>query len=249
MLVERAVIDRIGGFDLRFGLGNFEDDDFCIRVGIAGFTSRIAHDSFIHHAGSRTFTAERIDYVSTMAQNQARFAAKWQLTAEEDQFATGSYRADLVVQRIAFDAARHHAPLIGTPDEETRAELGDTRSTVLLVCADRVDPEATHEALSAALTSFGPADDVTVCIRIDPRDAHAYAALDTIADTIGDAQLPDIVVIEASDADDSPVLRSSTDVVVNGRLAAARSSLARGLGVTTHAPDALQSLLPLRRAA
>ena len=249
LLVERRVIDRIGGFDLRFGLGNFEDDDFCIRAGVAGFESRIAHDSFIHHAGSRTFTAERIDYVSTMSANQARFAAKWRLTAEEDQFASGSYRADLVVQRTAFDVERHYAPLIGTPDEDTRAELGDTRSTVLLVCADRADAVATRESLAAAFHGFGPEDDVTVCVRVDPRDDTTFALLDELADAVGDDALPDVVVIEASDANDCPVLRSSSAVVIAGRMGAARAALASSLGVTPLAPHALGTLHGARRAA
>ena len=32
MLIKRQVIDRIGGLDDRYGLGNFEDDDFTLRV-------------------------------------------------------------------------------------------------------------------------------------------------------------------------------------------------------------------------
>ena len=66
MLVKRAVIDAIGGFDERFGRANFEDDDFCWRVNTAGFECRVADDVFIHHFGSRTFLGEQIDYKACM---------------------------------------------------------------------------------------------------------------------------------------------------------------------------------------
>ncbi|MCW2949228.1 MAG: hypothetical protein JWN41_241 [Thermoleophilia bacterium] len=249
LLVERAVLDRIGGFDLRFGLGNFEDDDFCIRTGIAGFTCRIAHDSFIHHFGSRTFASEKIDYTASMAVNQARFASKWQLRLEENQLAQGSYRADLIIARTAFDQALHTAPLVAVPDDEATAELGHTRTSVLLVCADRLDPTATEHALGAALAAFGPADDVTVCVRIDPRDDVAPAALDAAADAVGDSALPDIVVVEAVDDNDMPVLRAADAVVVVGRMATARAQLARALGVTPLAPHELVNAFAHRSAA
>ena len=37
MLIKRAVINKIGGMDGRYGLGNFEDDDFSLRATLAGF--------------------------------------------------------------------------------------------------------------------------------------------------------------------------------------------------------------------
>ncbi len=55
MLIRRAVIDKIGGLDPIYGLGTFDDDDFCLRASIAGFTAVSAKDCFVHHFGSRTF--------------------------------------------------------------------------------------------------------------------------------------------------------------------------------------------------
>ncbi len=79
MLIKRPVIDMIGGLDTRFGLGNYEDDDFCIRASIAGFHHAIACESFVHHFGSRTFKGERIDHEKLMAENWTIFKAKWGL--------------------------------------------------------------------------------------------------------------------------------------------------------------------------
>lgn len=82
LLVSRAVIDKIGGLDERFGSGNFEDDDFCLRAQLAGFHVRIARDAFIHHVGSQTFTGANIDYRQAMLRNWELFRAKWRLPSE-----------------------------------------------------------------------------------------------------------------------------------------------------------------------
>ncbi len=82
LLARREVIERIGGLDERFGSGNFEDDDFCIRARLAGWRIRIAKDSFVHHTGSQTFKGAKIDYRSAMLRNWDLFRTKWQLPAD-----------------------------------------------------------------------------------------------------------------------------------------------------------------------
>ena len=37
LLIRRTVIDRIGVLDERFGIGCFEDDDYCLRAIQAGY--------------------------------------------------------------------------------------------------------------------------------------------------------------------------------------------------------------------
>jgi GT2 family glycosyltransferase/tetratricopeptide (TPR) repeat protein/SAM-dependent methyltransferase len=77
LLIRRAVIDQIGPLDERFGIGCFEDDDFCWRALAAGFRAVIARDAFVHHYGGRTFRASGIDFGALMHQNQALFEEKW----------------------------------------------------------------------------------------------------------------------------------------------------------------------------
>lgn len=77
MLFHRILMDTIGLLDERFGSGNFEDDDFCIRAALAGFQNVIAGDVFIHHHGSASFTGNRIDIGAAMAKNHALFSEKW----------------------------------------------------------------------------------------------------------------------------------------------------------------------------
>src|SRR5690606_4831277 len=77
LMAARATFARLGGFDERFGLGNFEDDDLSLRVRLDGGRLVVARDAFLHHKGSRTFTALGVDYATQMARNQEVFADKW----------------------------------------------------------------------------------------------------------------------------------------------------------------------------
>jgi GT2 family glycosyltransferase/tetratricopeptide (TPR) repeat protein len=80
LLARRAVVTAIGGFDERFGAGNFEDDDWCLRAAAAGFGSIVAEDVFVHHEGGRTFAGQRIDHAAAMRRNAALFEEKWGCT-------------------------------------------------------------------------------------------------------------------------------------------------------------------------
>ncbi len=77
LCMPRALVDEIGGFDERFGVGNFEDDDLCMRARAAGYKIFVCEDAFIHHFGSRSFVANNVDYGATMRANWTYFAAKW----------------------------------------------------------------------------------------------------------------------------------------------------------------------------
>ena len=77
LLIKRAVLDAVGFLDEAFGVGNFEDDDYCRRAARAGFTLVVARDAFVHHVGGATFRASGIDYESLLRENAAKFRAKW----------------------------------------------------------------------------------------------------------------------------------------------------------------------------
>jgi GT2 family glycosyltransferase/glycosyltransferase involved in cell wall biosynthesis/Flp pilus assembly protein TadD len=77
MLMRRKVLEEIGLFDTRFGIGNFEDDDICLRARLAGYRVVWARDVFVHHEGSKTFRSLDVDYGRLMEENREKFAAKW----------------------------------------------------------------------------------------------------------------------------------------------------------------------------
>lgn len=51
----RDFLDRVGLLDESFGIGMFEDDEYCIRSIRAGFINAIARNVFIYHSGSASF--------------------------------------------------------------------------------------------------------------------------------------------------------------------------------------------------
>ncbi|TMQ31491.1 MAG: hypothetical protein E6K70_22600, partial [Planctomycetota bacterium] len=77
VLLRREVLDHIGGFDERYGLGFFDDDDLSVRARRAGFQLFVALGVFVHHFGSRTFAALGIDTHKQLQANFEQFKAKW----------------------------------------------------------------------------------------------------------------------------------------------------------------------------
>lgn len=81
LLVRRAAWEATGGFDERFGLGLFDDDDLCKKARQAGYEHVVARDVFVHHFGSRTFAGLGVDGQRLLHANLARFRDKWGLEA------------------------------------------------------------------------------------------------------------------------------------------------------------------------
>ncbi len=79
LLSRRAclVFPGLGGFDERFEIGGFEDDDLCRRLHHSELRLLIAHGSFVHHRGHASFEANDIDWRVTQGENRVRFEAKW----------------------------------------------------------------------------------------------------------------------------------------------------------------------------
>jgi GT2 family glycosyltransferase/glycosyltransferase involved in cell wall biosynthesis/Flp pilus assembly protein TadD len=122
LLIKRTVLDRIGGLDERFGRGNFEDDDFCLRARLAGFATVVARDCFVHHYGGRTFAACGIDFVASMEENWRIFREKWGVPDGV------GYRDDYDMSphlQAGFDPARHRCPLPAAPAGAAPGEATD----------------------------------------------------------------------------------------------------------------------------
>jgi GT2 family glycosyltransferase len=121
LCIDREVLEQVGGLDERFGLGNFEDDDFCIRVRAAGYGIYVCNDVFIHHFGSRSFAANKVDYKQTMELNWKKFAEKWGFPAI---FPTTGYNGREAYSR-GFDRRKHFVDIgIGAHSEAEAANEG-----------------------------------------------------------------------------------------------------------------------------
>lgn len=84
--VKKDVIDKIGGLDERFGIGNFEDDDFSHRILKNGYLLAVAEDVFVHHYGSVSFGENKKWYQEILSENGEIYRQKWGFLPEEEFF-------------------------------------------------------------------------------------------------------------------------------------------------------------------
>lgn len=77
MLIKAEVVRKIGLLDEFFSPGNYEDDDYSLRIRNAGYRLVLCRDTFIHHFGSVSF-GERTDQFNHLLEtNKQRFTEKW----------------------------------------------------------------------------------------------------------------------------------------------------------------------------
>lgn len=176
LLIRDRVLAQVGQFDESFGIGNYEDDDYCVRVLRAGWRLCVAEDSFVFHYGGRTFLGMGIveeDWRALMAENQRRFESKWTLKPGE--------RVDAVQQARHVNRCARQA-----------IERGDFAEAVRLF-KDAITL-APHEAqhyndLGAALWQAGDAgrayEQFTRALKRDPHYAEARDNLRQAAAALG----------------------------------------------------------------
>ena len=78
VMLSRAAYTAVGGLDERFGIGFFEDDDYCRRLAIEGFRILCAEDVFVHHQLSASFGALDTGVRQALFEkNKAIYEEKW----------------------------------------------------------------------------------------------------------------------------------------------------------------------------
>jgi GT2 family glycosyltransferase len=75
--LRRHTIDSVGMLDERYGLGYFEDDDYCMRANEQGVKMVIADDVFVHHHLSVSFSTLGAQAGELMNRNRALFEERW----------------------------------------------------------------------------------------------------------------------------------------------------------------------------
>lgn len=90
-LLKREVYERIGPMDENFSPGNYEDDDYSLRIWQAGWKLLLCKDTFIHHFGSASFLQNRSEeekkkkeekFLALLKRNKEYFLKKWNLPNE-----------------------------------------------------------------------------------------------------------------------------------------------------------------------
>ncbi|MBP2637389.1 MAG: rhamnosyltran: rhamnosyltransferase [Firmicutes bacterium] len=77
MLIKAEVVNKIGFLEEAFSPGNFEDDDYCLRIRKAGYRLVLCRDTFIHHFGSVSFGEQATLFNNLLEVNKQKFIAKW----------------------------------------------------------------------------------------------------------------------------------------------------------------------------
>lgn len=78
LVYSRPVFEAIGYLDERFGLGTYEDDDYCYRARLAGYRCMVAGDTYVHHFGSQSFRRNGYrEFQKILRQNRRYFIYKW----------------------------------------------------------------------------------------------------------------------------------------------------------------------------
>lgn len=78
LLMRREVLEDTGFFDEGYRVGNFEDDDWGIRLRIFGRRLMIAGDAFIHHFGSVSMKSlDEKKLLKVNEDNESYFNRKW----------------------------------------------------------------------------------------------------------------------------------------------------------------------------
>ena len=137
--IRREVIDRIGLLDEAFGVGMFEDDDYCLRAMEAGFGLQVTEGAFVYHKGSVSFSALGArDYSELFAKNKTYFMRKhgrawtfsdmalsfWnKLDSDLRDYLDRVADPDPAVQRMAERLQIFRALLVMIRDKEALAEV------------------------------------------------------------------------------------------------------------------------------
>ena len=115
MLIRDTVAAEVGRFDEAYGIGNFEDDDYCMRILRAGYRLCVAEGAFVFHYGSRTFVGMGIlddQWRAVIDRNRRVFEEKWDVAAAE--------RSDAVQQSRQLNRRAHDAWDAGDATEAVR---------------------------------------------------------------------------------------------------------------------------------
>jgi hypothetical protein len=145
-LVRRSAFERVGGLNAEFDA--FVDVDFCLRLGMAGFDVRYAHESVLHLLSSN------VGSLGATAPGHQLYISRWGKTVRPDEF---DYYFDdgllAMNHRQAYPVEWSISPMIATIDDvdrrdsalsllHTRADLTDRLMQQLLDLSERLPTES-----------------------------------------------------------------------------------------------------------
>ncbi|MEF2967932.1 glycosyltransferase family 2 protein [Paenibacillus sp. M1] len=102
LLFSRKTFEETGYLDEGYEIGNFEDDDWMVRLRFQGKRLKIAGDTFVHHYGSVTMKGLGPQgFFETNSRNENFFTDKWGSPHEALQRMKSQFRASAGSRRMA----------------------------------------------------------------------------------------------------------------------------------------------------
>jgi GT2 family glycosyltransferase len=138
----RRLFEDVGPLDERFGVGMFEDDDWCRRVRGTGREIACARDSFVHHRGRGSFSAlGEARYLAIYRENESKYREKWGAPAPtrtpRSALPGALARAESPV--VFLPSIPWNAPLVQRPHHLARA-IARAGHPVVFLSEDALDP-------------------------------------------------------------------------------------------------------------
>lgn len=172
LVIRDSVFAELGPLDESFGIGNYEDDDYCLRALRAGHRLCIAEDCFIFHYGSRTFAGMGMvedAWRSLLSRNEQVFTEKWHDLRPEER--DDAYR--VAVQRC-------HEAADALARQDFRKALERALDAVRLAPGWALP----HAELGAVLAALGETARAKVqfeqALALDPTSAQAQTGMDRL---------------------------------------------------------------------
>lgn len=112
LLMRREAWERVGPLDESFGIGGFRNDDYGLRLRLAGYKLIVCGDVFIHRSGSGGIASSsgHESYQRTFKEDANVFMAKWGFLPEE----AAHMRLDFstVIQRESHEFRREDCSIL-----------------------------------------------------------------------------------------------------------------------------------------
>jgi GT2 family glycosyltransferase len=163
LVFRRNLLVTIGGNDFWYGIGNFDDVDWCLRARIAGYTIAVVGESFVHHIGHASFLQEPVQFNSSLQINQDKFERKWGIKNHDPNDPTH----EKVI--LKFEARNLYIPFQIANFNMSDVPFFPRNSSHLrlLLCADWCNPQSEWAAIIRTLwTKY---EEIELCCWIPAR--------------------------------------------------------------------------------
>lgn len=124
VMIRRELWESLGGLDEIYQLGTYEDDDFCLRARMAGWSLVVDPDVFVFNGASKTFEENQIDHEEWLFRNEKLFLERASLLSRGLSPATCGKKAapsTSVIVAVGHGAAERLADSLSSLANQTVA--------------------------------------------------------------------------------------------------------------------------------